>query len=70
MLHEMGIETGIDLNVLLAEGRKLRAVVGHELASQVARAGTSGSLHAFREIRVADARNVHQSEQGLYVKEV
>jgi hypothetical protein len=55
---------------LLAEGRKLRAIVGHELASQVARAGTSGSLHAFGEIRVADARNVHQSEQGMYVKEV
>ena len=44
MLHEMGIETGIDLDVLLTEGRKLRAIVGHELASQVARAGTSGEL--------------------------
>jgi len=69
MLHEMGIETGIDLDVLLAEGRKLRAIVGHELASQVARAGTSGSLHAFEEIRVADSRSVHQIEQGI-VKEV
>ncbi len=62
MLHEMGIETGIDLDVLLAEGLKLRAIIGHELASQVARAGTSGNLHAFEEIRVADSRSIHQVE--------
>ena len=69
MLHEMGIETGIDLDVLLEEGRKLQAIVGHELASQVARAGTSGSLHAFEGIRVADSRSVHKVEQGI-IKEV
>ena len=34
MLHEMGIATGIDLDVLLAESQKLSAIVGHELASQ------------------------------------
>jgi hydroxymethylglutaryl-CoA lyase len=39
MLHEMGIETGIDHDVLLTEGRKLKAIIGHELVSQVARAG-------------------------------
>jgi len=40
MLHEMGIETGIDLDILLTEGRKVKTVIGHELSSQVARAGT------------------------------
>lgn len=65
MLHEMGIETGINLDVLLAEGRTLRAIIGHELASQVARAGTSASLHAFEGIKVADSRNIHRIEQEI-----
>jgi hypothetical protein len=69
MLREMGIETGIDLDILLTEGRKLKTVIGHELSSQVARAGTSSTLHAFEEIRVADSRSAHQVEQGI-VKEV
>ncbi len=56
MLHEMGIATGIDLEMLLAEGKKLRAIVGHDLISQVARAGTSHSLHALKEIKIADSR--------------
>ncbi|HEX6552015.1 MAG TPA: hypothetical protein VF026_04580 [Ktedonobacteraceae bacterium] len=63
MLHEMGIATGIDLDVLLEEGRKLSGIVGHELASQVARAGTSASLHAFEGIRIADSRGVPTVEQ-------
>jgi hydroxymethylglutaryl-CoA lyase len=58
MLHEMGIETGIDLAVLLTEGKKLRTIVGHELASQVTRAGTSDTLHAFEGITFADSRSV------------
>jgi hydroxymethylglutaryl-CoA lyase len=65
MLHEMGIETGIDLDVLLTEGRKLKAIIGHELASQVARAGTSGTLHPFEGIKVADSRSFHRVEQGI-----
>ena len=44
MLHEMGVETGIDLDVLLTGGRKLKAIIGHELSSQVARAGTIVSI--------------------------
>jgi hydroxymethylglutaryl-CoA lyase len=53
MLHEMGIETGIDLDVLLTEGRKLRGIIGRELSSQVAKAGASGSLRAFEAIKIA-----------------
>ncbi|HEX6553129.1 MAG TPA: hydroxymethylglutaryl-CoA lyase [Ktedonobacteraceae bacterium] len=62
MLHEMGIETGIDLDVLLEEGRKLSGIVGHELASQVARAGTSASLHAYVGVRIADSRGARRIE--------
>jgi hydroxymethylglutaryl-CoA lyase len=69
MLHEMGIETGINLEVLLAEGRKLQAIIDHELASQVARAGTSGSLHAFEEIKIADSRSFRQPGRSEDVKE-
>ena len=58
MLHEMGIATGIDLNMLLAEGRKLAPMLGHELASQVAKAGTSSTLHAFEGIKFADSRSI------------
>lgn len=61
MLHEMGIETGINLDVLLEEGRKLSDIVGHELASQVARAGTSSTLHAIEEVTIADSRSIQQA---------
>lgn len=58
MLHEMGIETGIDLPLLLAEGRKLRTITGHDLASQVSKAGPSSTLHVFEEITFADSRSI------------
>jgi hydroxymethylglutaryl-CoA lyase len=44
MLHEMGIQTGVDLDALLAVSRRLREVVGHELDSAVLRAGKSSDL--------------------------
>ncbi len=53
MLHEMGITTGIDLDALLLEGQQLSTLVGHELTSQVARAGTSNRLHALEGSRRA-----------------
>ena len=53
MLHEMGIETGIDLDRLIAEGRKLQNIVGHDLASQVTRAGKSSNLHSFTGVKIA-----------------
>ena len=65
MLHEMGIETGIDLDVLLEEGKTLSGIVGHELASQVVRAGTSARLHAFEGVRIADSRGVRMVEQDV-----
>ncbi len=56
MLHEMGIETGIDLALLLAEGKKLRPLIGHELSSHVARAGTANTLHSLAGVTFADSR--------------
>ena len=44
MLHEMGIQTGVDLDALLAIARRLREVVGHELDSAILRAGKSSDL--------------------------
>jgi hydroxymethylglutaryl-CoA lyase len=65
MLHEMGIETGIDLDVLLEEGKKLKAIVGHELASQVIKAGTSSTLRAFEGIKFADSRSLHPLKRRI-----
>ncbi|MBI4505200.1 MAG: hydroxymethylglutaryl-CoA lyase, partial [Chloroflexi bacterium] len=44
MLHEMGIETGIDLDALLECSTLIRALVGHELPSHVAQAGPTGGV--------------------------
>ena len=40
MLHGMGVETGIDLDKLIAAGKVAAALVGHELPGKVHRAGT------------------------------
>ena len=39
MLHEMGIETGIDLDALLAASRAVQDVLGRSLGSHVLTAG-------------------------------
>ena len=44
MLHAMGIQTGVDLDALLAINRRLREIVGHDLDSNIARAGKSSDL--------------------------
>ena len=45
MLDAMGYDTGIDLNKLLNVARYLPAVVGHDVPSQVAKAGRITDLH-------------------------
>jgi hydroxymethylglutaryl-CoA lyase len=57
MLHEMGIETGINLDVLIDEGRRLRDVVDHELESHVVKAGKSSDLHSLDEVNLARSRD-------------
>ncbi|MGZ3693314.1 MAG: hydroxymethylglutaryl-CoA lyase [Bdellovibrionota bacterium] len=39
MLHEMGVKTGIDLNQLIASGRRAEEIVGHRLRSNIVYAG-------------------------------
>ena len=62
MLHEMGIATGIDLDVLLAEDTHLHAMVRHDLASQIAKAGPSDRLHPFEGVVIADTRRFTREE--------
>lgn len=46
MLHEMGIVTGIDLDMLIEVSRGLEAVVGRILPGLVIKAGRTSCLHA------------------------
>ncbi|MBW1956407.1 MAG: hydroxymethylglutaryl-CoA lyase [Deltaproteobacteria bacterium] len=39
MLEEMGVETGIDLEALIAAARRLESIVGHPLPGQVMKSG-------------------------------
>jgi hydroxymethylglutaryl-CoA lyase len=55
MLHEMGIETGIDLDALIAEARQLPDIVGHDIESFVVKGGQACELHPFEEIKIARA---------------
>jgi hydroxymethylglutaryl-CoA lyase len=45
MLHRMGYDTGVDLDLLLAASRRLGEIVGHELPGQVVKAGKTTDLH-------------------------
>ncbi|MNO76493.1 Hydroxymethylglutaryl-CoA lyase YngG [compost metagenome] len=46
LCDEMGIETGIDLPLLLTLSRTLPSLLGHELPGQVVKAGRNCDLHA------------------------
>ncbi len=45
MFHDMNIATGIDLDQLLAASRRLERQLGHQLPSQVLKAGKTMELH-------------------------
>ncbi|OGL00004.1 MAG: hydroxymethylglutaryl-CoA lyase [Candidatus Rokubacteria bacterium RIFCSPHIGHO2_12_FULL_73_22] len=49
MLHEMGIETGVDLDALIAIARRLPEIVGHPVESCLVRAGKSRDVIGRRE---------------------
>lgn len=49
MLNDMGIETGVDLDALLNVAVKIPAVVGHDVAGQVMKAGKTMHLHPVPE---------------------
>lgn len=54
LLHEMGIETGIDLERLCAIARDVETVVGRTLPGQVMKAGHRLQLHALEEVATAE----------------
>ena len=49
MLEQMGHDTGVDLDRLIAASRGLPALVGHEVPGQVMKAGKSTELHPLPE---------------------
>ena len=53
MLHEMGIETGIDLDKLCAAARHVEQVIGRSLPGQVMKAGPRLHLHSPEEVATA-----------------
>jgi len=53
MLHEMGIETGIDLDKLCAAARHAEEVIGRSLPGQVMKAGPRLRLHSPEEVATA-----------------
>jgi hydroxymethylglutaryl-CoA lyase len=53
MLHEMGIETGIDLDKLCAAARHVERVIGRDLPGQVMKAGPRLKLHPIDEVQTA-----------------
>jgi hydroxymethylglutaryl-CoA lyase len=46
MLHEMGVETGIDLDALIACANRMSEILGNELPGQVMKAGPRSVRHA------------------------
>ena len=53
LLHEMGIETGIDLDRLCAVARRVEEVVGRPLPGQVMKAGPRSNLAAMDQVETA-----------------
>jgi hydroxymethylglutaryl-CoA lyase len=49
MLNDMGIETGVNLDKLLAVAVKIPAIVGHDVPGQVLKAGKTMHLHPVPE---------------------
>jgi hydroxymethylglutaryl-CoA lyase len=53
MLHELNIETGIDLDKLCAVARRVEQVIGRALPGQVMKAGPRLTLHDTGAVRTA-----------------
>ena len=54
LLHEMGIETGIDLPKLMTVACDVEEVVGHPIPGQVIKAGLRLDLHDMDAVRTAE----------------
>jgi hydroxymethylglutaryl-CoA lyase len=53
LLSEMGIETGIDLDKLIAVAERMESILGRTLSGQVMKAGPRLRLHAYEEAACA-----------------
>jgi hydroxymethylglutaryl-CoA lyase len=53
MLHELGIETGIDLDALLACARRIEGLVHHAVPGQVMKAGPRLKRYPLSAVRRA-----------------
>ena len=53
LLHELGIETGIDLEALIAVARRVESVLARPLPGQVVRAGPRLTRHPLDSVRHA-----------------
>ena len=53
LLHEMGIETGIDLDKIISIAKKVESLVGHKLPGQVMRAGHRLLSYSMDEVPTA-----------------
>ena len=53
MLHEMNIDTGIDLQSLMAIANQVESIVGHDLPGQVMKAGPRLDLHSMTSVATA-----------------
>ena len=53
MLHEMNIDTGIDLQALMGIANQVESIVGHDLPGQVMKAGPRLDLHSMTSVATA-----------------
>lgn len=53
LLHEMGVQTGIDLRKMAAIAREAEALVGHSLPGQIMKAGLRLDLHPMNAVKTA-----------------
>lgn len=63
MLHEMGVETGIDLPQMVECARSLERLLGHEVPGQTVKAGICGHLGPSGAARPADLSLIVATEQ-------
>jgi hydroxymethylglutaryl-CoA lyase len=53
MLHEMGIETGIDLSKMIKIAKDVETVMGRELPGQLMKAGPRLNLYSMTDVATA-----------------
>src|SRR3546814_956075 len=67
LLHEMDIQTGIDLEQLLDVSLRMEAVVGHALPGQVMKAGPRTRLHPLRsEEHTSELQSLMRSSYAVF----